>query len=848
MKNSKISCHNRIKILKQALAIFVLMIILSGNRITAVNDIDSFDVALRENILIVHSYNQGFSWTDELHRGITDKLPSIKYNIYTEYLDAYRENSLDQNTIEKIKHYAEKDITTIVVSDNAAFELILSLKEEYFPDTPVLFAGVNGGMPADIVFDDVKGILQNVDYDEFYLWLNTAMPQIRDLLICGADTTTTKGTYEQMVKAYDELADSQLNFKIHLIKINDYNEQLNEIKNYEAAATALYSAGSFGVLNHDQYTNMLAANSNMPTFCGVATSITNKVIGGFVVSPYEHGQIIGADVLALSSGRAIESLPIIEDPVQQKIFNYNGMQEFALSEVLLPPNSTVINKPDSNFVLTLNQVVLLIFIIVLMVVIISALLLIMTIRKRSHLALEQANAELYCRKIELEEKSEKLIESQKELTHNYNLLINANQRISNLLDYNQLTGTLSEVRFNKLLEKTFPLEKEVTSLNITITNLNELTYSHGKEVYGAILRNIAEFLRSITQENDLISLSSNNDFLIATEGIHDEKSDLIRLITLFFEKPLVLDLFTVIIKFKIGIAYYPSQTNSYTELLQLSRLAITPIINDVLGNVSVYSQSIMERILHENCIKNEIETALVKKEFILYYQPKYAMDGKTMLGIEALIRWQRPDGSIKPPGYFIDIAEQSGQIINIGFYVIESVCQAILAYHLVEKEIPVAINLSGQHFASRDILFKLQDAINRYDIPSHLLEIEITETAIIQNREFGAVILSELRALGFIVTLDDFGTGYASIDYIKNLPIDRLKIDQSYAVRLEDIKSRKLLKTMIQMAHELSFDVTVEGVETREQFEIIKAFEPNEFQGYYFKRPAPLNEIFSKNE
>ena len=165
----------------------------------------------------------------------------------------------------------------------------------------------------------------------------------------------------------------------------------------------------------------------------------------------------------------------------------------------------------------------------------------------------------------------------------------------------------------------------------------------------------------------------------------------------------------------------------------------------------------------------------------------------------------------------------------------------------MEKEIPVAINLSGQHFASRDILFKLQDAIDRYGIPSYLLEIEITETAIIQNREFGAVILSELRALGFIVTLDDFGTGYASIDYIKNLPIDRVKIDQSYAVRLEDFKSRKLLKTMIQMAHELSFDVTVEGVETLEQFEIIKAFEPNEFQGYYFKRPAPLNEIFSKN-
>ncbi|MEA4806931.1 GGDEF domain-containing phosphodiesterase [Acetobacterium wieringae] len=416
------------------------------------------------------------------------------------------------------------------------------------------------------------------------------------------------------------------------------------------------------------------------------------------------------------------------------------------------------------------------------------------------------------------------------------------------LDYNQLTGVLNEIRFNTLLETNFLKDQDITIINLTITNLNELTYSHGKEIYAAILRSIAEFLEGITKERDLIGLSSNNDFLIATEGIHKEESQLICQMINFFDKPLVLDLFTVIIKYKIGIAYYPLQTESYSELLQMSRLAITPVINNVLINVSHYDQSIMDKILHENAIKNEIETALEAREFVLYYQPKYANDGTTMLGLEALIRWQQKDGSLKSPGYFIDIAEQSGQIINIGFYVIERVCQSIVEYNLVNREMPVSINFSGQHFASRDILYKLLDAVNRYHIPPHLLEIEITETALITNKEYGAAILSELRELGFLVTLDDFGTGYASIDYIKNLPIDRLKIDQSYAKRLEDIKSRKLLKTMIQMAHELSFEVTVEGVETREQFEIIKTFEPKEFQGYYFKRPVPLTELFKTNE
>ncbi len=830
-------------IIKHSLLMLIFFATLLVETFSGVAATDGAEVATRENILIIHSYNQGFSWTDELHQGITDQLSDTRYNIYTEYLDAYRETALDQNTIEKIKHYATKDIAVIVVTDNTAFELILALKDEYFPNVPVLFAGVNGGLPLTMSFTDVKGILQNVDYEAFFVWLDTAMPQIKDLLICGADTTTTRGTYDQMIQAYNSLSGERLNFKLHLIKIEDYDQQLQEIGNYDEASTALYTAGSFGVLNHDQYTNMLSGNSNLPTFCGVSTSITKKVIGGFVVTPYEHGHILGENILALSAGRPIESLPIIEEPVQQKIFNYFGMQAFGLSEDLLPDNSIVINKPESNFVLTLNQVILISFIIILMAVIISALLIIMKIRKKSHLALAKANDELCCRKMELEEKSEKLIESQSELTHNYNLLVKANQKISNLLDYNQLTGTLSEIRFTQLLDLTYSSDTAFTMLNITITNLNELTYSHGKATYGALLKKIASFLSGITQADDLIGLSTNNDFLIATSGIHDEKSELLQQISLFFEKPLDLDLFTVIIKYKIGIAYYPSQTSSYPELLELSRLAITPIINNELLKISIYNQSIMAMIQHKNCIKNEIEKALEMREFILHYQPKFAIDGFTVLGLEALIRWQYHDGSIKPPGYFIEIAEQSGQIINIGFYVIESACRAMIEHNLVEKEMSVAINLSGQHFASRDIVYKLQDAVSRYHIPPKLLEIEITETAIIQNKEFGAAILSELRELGFIVTLDDFGTGYASIDYIKNLPIDRLKIDQSYARRLEDTKSRKLLKTMIQMAHELSFEVTVEGVETLEQFEIIKAFHPKEFQGYYFKRPAPLNEI-----
>lgn len=142
-----------------------------------------------------------------------------------------------------------------------------------------------------------------------------------------------------------------------------------------------YTAGSFGVLNHDQYTNMLSANSNLPTFCGVSTSITNQVIGGFVVSPYEHGRDIGEDILALSAGRSHWIYTDYKRTGATENFNYYGMKAFNLPEERLPPNNIIINKPQSNYVLTLNQVILISFIMILMAVIISALLIIMTIRK-----------------------------------------------------------------------------------------------------------------------------------------------------------------------------------------------------------------------------------------------------------------------------------------------------------------------------------------------------------------------------------------------------------------------------------------------------------------------------------
>ena len=840
MQNSNQICK---KYCLEKVIIFILLMITSFLLYSSAA-VCSADVSSRKNILIIHSYDHGFSWTDELNRGITEKLDSDNYNIFTEYLDAYRVQPTDPYKIEIIKEYAQKDISYIIVTDNPAFNLILSLKEDYFPNIPILFAGVNGGIPDSINIDNVTGILQNIDYEAFLTWIATALPSMKDMLVCGADTDTTIGTYSQITDAYEKISAINLNFKLHLITNEDYNEQLTLINTYDSSTTILYSAGSFGVFDHKQYTEMLSNNSGMPTFCGVSTSISSKVIGGYVVSPYIHGSILGDDILKLEKGIPIESIPIIDSPVQQIIFNYNGLKEFKISESSLPPNSIIINKPYTTVVLSTDQMLLIYTVFGLLIVIISALLIIIYMRKASNKKLNLVNNELSERKADSKINNDKLMISQSELSRNYALLIDSNAIIQNLLDYNPLTGIMYDTKFFSVLSDGFEGCEPVTILNITIINLDKLTFTHGKDVYESILVNITTFLRKITSETDIIGLTNNNIFLVATREHINKESLFIKQMEAYFEKPLYSDLFTIILKYKIGVSYYPDQSKFYAQLFHFSNLAISSIIDNSLVNVSIYDPIIMEIIDKENLIKTEIEIALMEKEFVMYYQPKYAIDGVTILGLEALIRWNHKDGTMKSPGYFIDIAEQSGQIINIGFYVIEEACKAIVKYDLIEKQIPIAINLSGHHFASMDIVHKLSDAVEKYQISPHFLEIEITETTLVENKEATAAILKELQQLGFTITLDDFGTGYASFNYIKDLPIDKIKIDQSFTLGINELKTRKLVKSMIQMAQELYFQVTVEGIEENEQFMIIKEFNPNEVQGYLFKRPVPMEDIF----
>jgi len=794
----------------------------------------------QKSILIVHSYNQGFTWTDQLHKGITEGLDNTQFTIYTEYLDAYRQDSINPNKLAILQTYSEKDLLCIVVTDNPAYETILTLRDDFFPNVPILFAGLNGFAAHDIPDKYITGIAQNTSFNDFFDWISTQMPHIKTVVVCGANTGTTQG----VMRAIDDtLALHPYDFSIELVTSSSYEEELAILNTYDKDTTLLYVAGAFGVLNHDQYTSMLSTNTNLPTFCGVLTSIVGNVIGGYVVDPYDHGKLLNEYILKLNKQVPIEKLSFIEEPVEKVVFNYDGLDYHNLLSATLPKDALVFNHPNSGIVLSKTTITILGVIFAFLLLILIALLTILRITKRSHIELEKVNMELVENKMELTAFSEELVASQEELTHQYNIVVSSSKKIQHLIDYDEITGLYNDIKFYALLEEQFPDTEMFSFLYLSIANLDSLTFTHGKSIYEKLLQDVTEFLRETFDENDLLGITSNKHFLIATKHTIEEDSKIIHKISHYFSTPHYNDMYTLLLEYKLGISVYPSHSKSKADISLFSSLAITSILNNPMVNISFYNESIQQAFIYENKLHNEIELALLYNQFTLYYQPKYALNGTDITGLEALIRWNYPDHSVKSPGFFIESAEQSGQIINIGYWVIESVCKTLVQMGSVLSNIPISLNLSGQHFTNKEIIYELTRITQKYGVLPSSIEIEITETSLVTNQAYCSMLLTELRGLGYKIALDDFGTGYASISYIKDFPIDRIKIDQSFTKKITHPKYETLIKTMIQLAQELDFLVTIEGVETQEQYAIIKKYVPQELQGYLFSRPVPIEEI-----
>tara|TARA_R110001606_G_scaffold254046_2_gene401918 strand:- start:775 stop:1851 length:1077 start_codon:yes stop_codon:yes gene_type:complete len=305
-----------------------------------------------------------------------------------------------------------------------------------------------------------------------------------------------------------------------------------------------------------------------------------------------------------------------------------------------------------------------------------------------------------------------------------------------------------------------------------------------------------------------------------------------------FATPITLGTRTLSMGASIGIAMAEPEATGTARVLTAADRALYAAKEAGRGCYRVYDAALHE--VHEQ--KRDLEAALHEAiegdQFVLHFQPKVCSHTRAIVGREALIRWNRPGRGMVYPDTFIPVAEQSLLINDIGRWTIRAACEAAVKWDATET---VAVNLSARQFLDPDLVADVRDVLRETGLNPARLELEITETALILNKQLAATILMELKALGIKIALDDFGTGYSSMSYVQSFPFDRLKIDRSFVAAMNgDRKSRAIVEAIISLAHSLDIPVVAEGVETEEQASLLRSLLCEELQGFLIARPEPF--------
>ena len=377
-------------------------------------------------------------------------------------------------------------------------------------------------------------------------------------------------------------------------------------------------------------------------------------------------------------------------------------------------------------------------------------------------------------------------------------------------------------------------------------NLND-TLGHMSGDY--LLRAVAERLSLILNERDTLARLGGDDFVLMLMDIQgpEQAGAAAELLLKALHEPFELDDKKMYIGASIGIALYPGNGGEFNILIKNAESAMYYAKDQGRNNYQFFSPDIQAATADRFTIENELRGAIRSSELRLYYQPQFTLSSGRITGLEALVRWQHPILGMIAPDKFIPVAEESGLIIPLGEWVLRQAAEDSVKMRNAGCTLKrLAINLSARQLYHQDTLDMLQDLVSRGDLGTDSLEIEITESGIMQNPEQAVANLNAIRDMGIGIAIDDFGTGYSSLAYLKRFPINILKIDRSF-IRdiILDQDDTTIVKTILAMAQALNLRVIAEGVETSEQYDYLAKLGCAEGQGYVFARPMPCEDLIS---
>lgn len=424
------------------------------------------------------------------------------------------------------------------------------------------------------------------------------------------------------------------------------------------------------------------------------------------------------------------------------------------------------------------------------------------------------------------------------------------ERLEYCAYYDALTGlpnrNLFVDRLTQVLARANFHERLTAVLAIDIDRFKSINDTFSLDTGDNVLKKVGGILSTSTRKGDTVARLGSDDFgIVLNDVAHSE--DVILVVDKIMQNvshPIKLNEREVMLTLSIGISVYPDDGKDVQELMRNADLALSKAKQLGRKNFQFYTADMNEKASEFVLMEEKLFNAFKNEEFILYYQPYWEINTKKIVGMEALLRWQSKDLGLISPGRFIPVLEETGMIIEVGEWIFRTACRQVKEWHDRGYPVPVSINLSQVQFRQREIADTMERVIKEFGVNPQLLTIEITESAFMQDIEFTNSVIKKLKDIGVSISIDDFGTGYSSLSYLKRFPVDNLKIDISFIREIAtDPDTASIVTAIISMARSLGLKTIAEGVETEEQWKILRLLKCDMGQGYYFSKPLPAKDV-----
>lgn len=427
----------------------------------------------------------------------------------------------------------------------------------------------------------------------------------------------------------------------------------------------------------------------------------------------------------------------------------------------------------------------------------------------------------------------------------------AQERLKHLAHYDGLTGLPNRSLFYQTLAQAVELAQEkswrIVVLFIALDRFKSINDTLGAALGDELLRQFSNRLVECVRLRDTVGRLGNDEFalILSMSRNQQEAVAVANQVREALRAPFDLRGHAATLTASIGIAMYPDDATDPETLIKYANTAMGGAKQAGRDGYRFFTAGMNVQVLARLDLELALRHALEHEQFILYYQPKVDLRTGRISGVEALLRWRRPGYGLVAPAEFVPVLEDTGLIVRVGSWVIQAACRQIAEWCDSEVgPVRVAVNVSSRQFAEGDLEGEVTRALAQYGVAPELLELELTETALMSNAERTIVVLGKLKKIGVKVAIDDFGTGYSSLAYLQRFPIDKLKIDIAFVRNItSNPNDAAIALAIVSMAHSLKLSVVAEGVESRPQLEYLRRNRCDEIQGFYFSRALPALEL-----